>query len=73
LVAIAVGASDGRFTEVLAGNLTPGQKIITGTTADATAPAAPQGPQFQVFGPGDAPPPGFQPPPGAQIQIRVGG
>ncbi len=73
MVAIAIGVTDGRFTEVLAGNLTPGQKIITGTTADVAAPAAPQGPQFQVFGPGDAPPPGFQAPPGAQVQIRIGG
>jgi len=78
MVALAVGTTDGRFTEVLAGNIDVGQTLIVGTTADAAAPTGlnipglPPGAQMITFGPGDAPPPGFAGPGGGALVIRVG-
>ena len=66
LANITIGMADGRFVEVLAGDLTEGQRLIVGSNqTGATNPVARAGGQQQFFL-GGAPPPGG-PPPGAFI------
>ncbi|MGH7268103.1 MAG: efflux RND transporter periplasmic adaptor subunit, partial [Candidatus Rokuibacteriota bacterium] len=45
-VPISIGASDGSYSEVLAGDLRPGQEVIVGQTG-ATAPARRSGPRLR--------------------------